>query len=76
MLIRFTVPSDTVLGVGIESTVLQEIALPQGRRLKLYRVDESITGNLKERIHNAFLKSYNSGNFQLGRQDRVSSYTA
>lgn len=77
MSIRFTIPGDTLLSAGMQSTKLSEIALVQGRCLELYRVDESITGILMQRsIDNAFLESYSSGNFQLGRQDRVSCYTA
>lgn len=76
MPIRFTTPGDTVLGFGMKSKELPEIALARGRHMELYRADESTKGSVKERIDNAFLESYSSGNFQVERQDRVSRYVA
>lgn len=41
----------------------------------VYHVYENTTKILKERIDNAFIKSYSSSNFQVEGQGRVSSYT-
>lgn len=60
----------------MESTELLETTLAQGRCLELHRVDESNTETLKGRIDNALPESYNTVNFHVGTQDRVSSYTA
>lgn len=53
--IRVSAPGDAVLGVSMGSTELPEVALAQGQRLELYRVDENITESLQERFENTFL---------------------
>lgn len=72
MSITFAIPGDTVLGIGMGNTELPKIALVQGRRLELYRVDGINTEGSMKCVDNAFLQSYNSGNLQVGRHDRVS----
>lgn len=62
---RFTFPGDTVLGVGVETTGIVDVALDRGRRLELYLVDETSRPAVVDNIEQAFLKAFNRGMFQV-----------
>lgn len=64
---RFTVPGDTVLGVGLESTRLPEVALDAGRRLEMYVADTSdnMRRQLRDRVRESFSRAFNTGMFQV-----------
>ncbi|CAM9456528.1 unnamed protein product, partial [Ascophyllum nodosum] len=62
---RFSLPGDTVLGVGVESTHVPEVALDRGRRLELFLADMDSKDRVQERINRAFINAFDEGIFEL-----------
>ena len=63
-------PGDTILGLGIESTQLPEVALDAGRRIEMYLADTSTSmrGDLEPRIQAPFSRAFNAGMFQVSQK--------
>lgn len=64
MLIRFTEPSDIVLSVGVETTLLPEVVLDRVRPLERFLADKS-GAHLDDRLKTGHLKAFNMGFCQL-----------
>lgn len=62
---RFTAPGDTVLGIGVESTSLPEVALKLGRRVELILADQSTQREVQDRIVKAYRKAVSRGRHQV-----------
>lgn len=65
MFVRFTVSGDTVLGVGVESTMIPEVALGRARRLELYLGGEHPERDVTWRIEKAHTKAFANGMFKV-----------
>lgn len=61
----YSSPGDTVLGVGVETTQLPEVALDRGRRLELFLADKGASNDVQERITSSFVKAFDSGLFRV-----------
>ena len=62
---RFTNVTDTVLGIGIETTSVAEEAIEKARSVELYVTDDDKRGMLGTRILQAFRTAHSRGMFQV-----------
>ena len=63
--VRYTNVTDTVLGIGVETTIVAEEAIEKGRCVEFYVTDEDKRGMLKTKIHDAFRTAHGRGMFQV-----------
>ena len=54
-----------MLGVGVESTHVPEVALDRGRRLELFLADMDSKDRVQERINRAFINAFDEGIFEV-----------
>ena len=62
---RFTNATDTVLGIGVETTSVAEEALEKGRSVEFYVLDEEKRGMLGTRILDSFRTAFSRGLFKV-----------
>lgn len=62
---RFTNRSDTVLGIGVETTTVAEEAIEKGRPVEFYVMDEDKRGVLLTKISGAFRAAHSAGHFKV-----------
>ena len=62
---RFTNASDTVLGIGVETTTVAEEAIGQGRCVEFYVLEEDKRVVLERKIADAFRTAHSRGMFQV-----------
>ena len=62
---RFTNATDTVLGIGVETTTMAEEAIEKGRCVEFYLTDEDKRGALSTKIHEAFRTAHSRGLVQV-----------
>ena len=63
--VRFTNATDTVLGIGVETTNVAEEAIEKGRCVEFYVMDDDKRGKLTAKIHNVFRTAHSRGLFQV-----------
>lgn len=74
-LYRFTVAGDAVLGIGVESTQLLEVALDRGRPVELFLVNSSLVAEVRGRMEKAFQQAFMSGRFKVHLATRTKCCT-
>lgn len=64
---RYTNAGDTVLGIGVESTDIADVAIERGRAVEFYLLDYSPDqrAHLEKRIDSAFHKAHGNGMFHV-----------
>ena len=63
--VRFTNATDTVLGIGVETTNVAEEAIEKGRCVEFYVMDDDKRGMLTANIQNVFRTVHSRGLFQV-----------
>lgn len=70
---RFTTAGDAVMGIGVESTQLLEVALELGRPTELFLANGGLAAEVRGRVERAFHKAFMAGMFKVNSSKLILS---